>query len=72
MAMVSVGLLAEEMGMETKDVRRIARSEKLTRYKDARVELYNSEDFEKFGKEKMMKRVLSPEHKAALQRKKKK
>ena len=71
MAMVSVGLLADEMGMTKNDVRRIARSEKLTRYKDAKVELYNSEDFEMFGGEKMKERKLSKEHLAALQGKKK-
>ena len=71
MAMVSVGLLADEMGMTKNDVRRIARSEKLIRYKDAKVDLYNSEDFEMFGSEKMKKRKLSKEHLAALQGKKK-
>jgi len=71
MAMVSVGLLAEEMGMSVNDVRRIARASKFTRYKDAKVELYNSDDFESFGSEKMKKRKLSKEHLAALQGKKK-
>ena len=71
MAMVSVGLLAEEMGMSVNDVRRIARASKFTRYKDAKVELYNSDDFESFGSEKMKKRQLSKEHLAALQGKKK-
>ena len=71
MAMVSVGLLADEMGMTKNDVRRIARTEKLTRYKDAKVELYNSEDFEMFGSEKKNKKKLSKEHLAELQRKKK-
>ena len=71
MAMVSVGLLAEEMGMTVNDVRRIARSSKFVRYKDAKVELYNSDDFESFVSEKMKKRKLSKEHLAALQGKKK-
>ena len=59
MAMVSVGLLADEMGMTKNDVRRIARSEKLTRYKDAKVELYNSEDFEMFGNFECSKTTIS-------------
>jgi hypothetical protein len=71
MAMVSVGLLASELGMTKNDVRRIARAEKFTRYKDAKVELYQSDDFESFGSEKMKKRKLTPEHLAALQGKKK-
>jgi len=68
MAMVSVGLLAEEMGMTKNDVRRIARAEKFTRYKDAQVELYNSDDYEAFGGETMRARKLTDEHLAALQR----
>ena len=68
MAMVSVGLLAEEMGMSVNDVRRIARSSGFNRYKDAKVELYQSDDFESFGAEKMKKRKLTDEHQAKLQR----
>ena len=71
MAMVSVNKLAEDMGMSVNDVRRIARNSGFSRYKDAKVELYNSNDFESFGSEKMKKRKLSKEHKAKLAGKKK-
>ena len=67
MAMVSVGLLAEEMGMSVNDVRRIARSSGFNRYKDAKVELYQSDDFESFGSEKMKKRKQTDDHQAKLQ-----
>ena len=56
MSMVSVTKLAEDMGMEVNDVRRIARNSGFHRYKDTKVELYNSKDFESFGNEKMKKR----------------
>ena len=59
------------MGMSVNDVRRIARNSGFSRYKDAKVELYNSNDFESFGSEKMKKRKLSKEHKAKLAGKKK-
>jgi len=68
MAMIAVGLLASEMGMTKSDVRRIARAEKFTRYKDAKIELYDSDDFESFGAEKMKARKLTDEHLAALQK----
>ena len=71
MAMVSVNKLADDMGMSVNDVRRIARNSGFSRYKDAKVELYNSNDFENFGSEKMKKRKLSKEHKAKLAGKKK-
>ena len=71
MAMVSVNKLAEDMGMSVNDVRRIARNSGFSRYKDAKVELYNSNDFDSFGSEKMKKRKLSKEHKAKLAGKKK-
>ena len=71
MAMVSVNKLADDMGMSVNDVRRIARNSGFSRYKDAKVELYNSNDFERFGSEKMKKRKLSKEHKAKLAGKKK-
>ena len=71
MAMVSVNKLADDMGMSVNDVRRIARNSGFSRYKDAKVELYNSNDFESFGSEKMRKRKLSKEHKAKLAGKKK-
>ena len=64
MAMVSVNKLADDMGMSVNDVRRIARNSGFSRYKDAKVELYNSNDFERFGSEKMNKRNLTKEHKA--------
>jgi len=67
MAMVSVGLLAAEMEVTKSDIRRIARSQKFNRYKDAKVELYNSEDFEAFGAEKMKARKLTDAHLAKLQ-----
>ena len=69
--MVSVNKLADDMGMSVNDVRRIARNSGFSRYKDAKVELYNSNDFESFGSEKMKKRKLSKEHKAKLAGKKK-
>ena len=71
MAMVSVNKLADDMGMSVNDVRRIARNSGFSRYKDAKVELYNSNDFESFGSEKMKKRKLTKEHKAKLVGKKK-
>ena len=71
MAMVSVNKVADDMGMSVNDVRRIARNSGFSRYKDAKVELYNSNDFESFGSEKMKKRKLSKEHKAKLAGKKK-
>ena len=71
MAMVSVNKLADDMGMSVNDVRRIARNSAFSRYKDAKVELYNSNDFESFGSEKMKKRKLTKEHKAKLAGKKK-
>lgn len=71
MAMVSVNKLADDMGMSVNDVRRIARNSGFSRYKDAKVELYNSNDFESFGSEKMKKRKLTKEHKAKLAGKKK-
>tara|TARA_B100000530_G_scaffold85870_1_gene52272 strand:- start:159 stop:374 length:216 start_codon:yes stop_codon:yes gene_type:complete len=71
MAMVSVNKLADDMGMSVNDVRRIARNSGFSRYKDAKVELYNSNDFDSFGSEKMKKRKLSKEHKAKLAGKKK-
>ena len=71
MAMVSVNKLADDMGMSVNDVRRIARNSGFSRYKDAKVELYNSNDFESFGSEKIKKRKLSKEHKAKLAGKKK-
>ncbi len=70
MAMTSVSKLADDMGMSINDVRRIARNSGFYRYKDAKVELYNSDDFESFGGEKMKKRRLSKEHKAKLLKKK--
>ena len=69
--MVSVNKLADDMGMSVNDVRRIARNSGFSRYKDAKVELYNSNDFDSFGSEKMKKRKLSKEHKAKLAGKKK-
>mgnify|MGYP003129070619 CR=1 FL=1 len=72
MAMVSVNKLADDMGMSVNDVRRIARNSGFSRYKDAKVELYNSNDFDSFGSEKMKKRKLSKEHKAKLAGKKSK
>ena len=71
MAMVSVNKLADDMGMSVNDVRRIARNSGFSRYKDAKVELYNSNDFESFGSEKMKKRKLTKEHKAKQAGKKK-
>ena len=71
MAMVSVNKLADDMGMSVNDVRRIARNSGFSRYKDAKVELYNSNDFESFSSEKMKKRKLTKEHKAKLAGKKK-
>ena len=71
MAMVSVNKLADDMGMSVNDVRRIARNSGFSRYKAAKVELYNSNDFESFGSEKMKKRKLTKEHKAKLAGKKK-
>ena len=71
MAMVSVNKLADDMGMSVNDVRRIARNSGFSRYKDAKVELYNSNDFESFGSEKMKKRKLTKEHKAKFAGKKK-
>jgi len=70
MAMTSVNKLADDMGMSVNDVRRIARNSGFNRYKDAKVELYNSDDFASFGSEKMKKRRLSKEHKAKLLKKK--
>ena len=66
MAMVSVKLLAMEMGLEVNDVRRIARSNGFSRYKDN-----NADDFDAFTNQKMKKRTLSKEHKAKLNAKKK-
>ena len=71
MAMVSVKLLAAEMGLEDKDVRRIARNNGFGRYKDNQIEMYNADDFDAFTNEQMKARTLSPEHKAKLNAKKK-
>ncbi len=71
MAMVSVKLLADDMGLGVNDVRRIARNLGIERYKDNKVEMYDTDDFESFGNQKMKKRTLSPEHKAKLNAKKK-
>jgi|TARA_B100000959_G_scaffold283148_1_gene351329 hypothetical protein len=71
MAMVSVKLLAEEMGLGVNDVRRIARNLGISRYKDNKVEMYNDDDFGSFGNQKMKKRTLTAEHKAKLNAKKK-
>ena len=71
MSMVSVKKHASDMRMTVNDVRRIARNSGFSRYKDTKVELYSSKDFESFGSEKKKKRKLSKEHKLALQGKKK-
>lgn len=71
MAMVAVKLLATEMGLEVNDVRRIARSNGFSRYKDNKIEMYNADDFDAFTNQKMKKRTLSKEHKAKLNAKKK-
>ena len=49
MAMVSVKLLADDMGLGVNDVRRIARNLGIERYKDNKVEMYDTDDFESFG-----------------------
>jgi hypothetical protein len=71
MAMISVGLLAVEMGVTKSDVRRIGRKQGYYRYKDAKVELYDTNDWEEFTdlskREKLSKRVLTVEHEAKLQ-----
>jgi hypothetical protein len=66
MAMKSVSAVAEELEMSVNDVRRIARNNGYTRYKDAKIELYNLDDFGSFGNEKMKAKKLSKEHKAKL------
>ena len=58
MAMVSVKLLADDMGLGVNDVRRIARNLGIERYKDNKVEMYDTDDFESFGNQKMKKRTL--------------
>jgi len=72
MAMKSVSAVAEELELSVNDVRRIARSNGYTRYKDSKVELYNLDDFASFGNEKLRVRRLSKEHKAKLNKGRKK
>lgn len=65
MSMVGAKMLADEMGLDVADIRRIARQNKFTRYKDGAVELYDTADWESFGK-KLKPRKLSASHKKKL------
>ena len=65
MSMVGAKMLADEMGLDVADIRRIARQNKFTRYKDGAVELYDTAYWESFGK-KLKPRKLSASHKKKL------
>ncbi len=72
MGMIGVSKLAESMGLTKNDVRRIARNNGFSRYKDGKTELYNTEDFGAFQNETLKKRKLSKAHKEALNKGRKK
>jgi|TARA_B100000745_G_C19878575_1_gene293213 hypothetical protein len=72
MAMKSVSAVAEELEMSVNDVRRIARSNGYTRYKDSKIELYNMDDFSSFSNQTLKPRKLSTAHKAKLNKGRKK
>jgi hypothetical protein len=66
MSMTSVKSIATNMGLNVNDVRRIARSNGFQRYKDAHVEMYDTDDFNNFANETLKKRKLSKAHLAKL------
>lgn len=72
MAMKSVSAVAEELEMSVNDVRRIARSNGYTRYKDSKIELYNMDDFASFGNQTLKPRKLTKAHKEKLNKGRKK
>ena len=72
MAMKSVSAVAEELEMSVNDVRRIARSNGYTRYKDSKIELYNMDDFSSFSNQPLKPTKLSTAHKAKLNKGRKK
>ena len=50
MSMVAIEVIMEMTGLDKNSVRRIGRNIKATQYKDPKVELYDTEDWESFGK----------------------
>ena len=67
MSMVAIEVIMEMTGLDKNSVRRIGRNIKATQYKDPKVELYDTEDWESFGKP-MKKKKMSKEHKDSLQK----
>ena len=53
-------------GLDKNSVRRIGRNIGATQYKDTKVEMYDTDDWESFGKS-MKKKKMSKSHKEALQ-----
>ena len=66
MSMVAIDVIMEMTGLDKNSVRRIGRNIGASQYKDAKVELYDTDDWESFGKP-MKKKKMTKEHKAALQ-----
>jgi len=66
MSMVAVEVIMEMTGLDKNSVRRIGRNIGATQYKDAKVEMYDTDDWSSFGKA-MKKKKMSKEHKSALQ-----
>ncbi len=65
MSMVAVEVIMEMTGLDKNSVRRIGRNIGATQYKDAQVELYDTDDWESFGKP-LKKKKMGKEHKKAL------
>ena len=66
MSMVAVEVIMEMTGLDKNSVRRIGRNIGATQYKDTQVEMYDTDDWESFGKS-MKKKKMSKSHKEALQ-----
>ena len=66
MSMVAIDVIMSMTGLDKNSVRRIGRNIGASQYKDAKVELYDTDDWESFGKP-MKKKKMSKTHLASLQ-----
>jgi len=66
MSMVAIEVIMEMTGLDRNSVRRVGRNIGARQYKDAKIELYDTDDWDSFGKP-LKKKKMSKEHKARLQ-----
>ena len=66
MSMVAIEVIMEMTGLDRNSVRRVGRNIGARQYKDAKIELYDTDDWDSFGKP-LKKKKMSKELKARLQ-----